>query len=771
MSRNGKGWLSIFLTLLFLLALLPASAAAATVVASGTCSSSYSSVSWSLDSDGLMTISGSGTMKNYIFSPGSYPPWYPRRAAIKALRVESGVTSIGSYAFGDCSSLASVSLADSVLEIGKSAFRGCTGLTDAAIPEGVRTLGCGAFEGCTSLTSIHIPASVTAIHDYVEVYNSDSAFQGCTSLTDITVSVDNPNFKDIGGVLFDKSETKLVAYPGGRSGAYAVPTSVITVGGNAFEGCVGLTEVSIPASVTSLGSYSTTDYCPFKGCTSLNSITIDSDNPNYSDIGGVLCSKDETELIRFPAGKTGSFVIPSSVTIVKNNAFEGCTGLTSVSIPAGVSIIRYNAFRGCTGLTEVSIPATVTSLGYGVFEGCTSLRSASISGGVTQIDYNTFKNCSSLTTVSIPDCVTSIGSYAFSGCGSLTGMLLPANLTGIGEYAFENCYSLTGMTIPDSVSEMGESVFSNCYRITAVTLPASLEYLNLSIFSLYSGLMEVHVGVNSARFADIDGVLFDKAMTKLLFYPGGRSGEYVIPDGVKTIAEGAFGDCPSLTVLTVPVSVTTIEDYSVGDCYSLTDVYYGGIHSEWERIVRLDYNHSLQNVTLHALIARGICGTDLIWSLDDNGVLMISGNGDMSPSASDSDWVNYVDRDAVRSIRFEEGVTSIYFMAFIGCSNLTEVSIPASVTSIGNSCFYNCVSLTGIHVSEDNPNYADIDGVLFNKDKTTLICCPGGRSGAYAIPAGTDAIANSAFSRCGLTVVRIPASVTAIQPSSFSACP
>jgi hypothetical protein len=390
---------------------------------------------------------------------------------------------------------------------------------------------------------------------------------------------------------------------------------------------------------------------------------------------------------------------------------------------------------------------------------------------VTQIDYNTFKNCSSLTTVSIPDCVTSIGSYAFSGCGSLTGMLLPANLTGIGEYAFENCYSLTGMTIPDSVSEMGESVFSNCYRITAVTLPASLEYLNLSIFSLYSGLMEVHVGVNSARFADIDGVLFDKAMTKLLFYPGGRSGEYVIPDGVKTIAEGAFGDCPSLTVLTVPVSVTTIEDYSVGDCYSLTDVYYGGIHSEWERIVRLDYNHSLQNVTLHALIARGICGTDLIWSLDDNGVLMISGNGDMSPSASDSDWVNYVDRDAVRSIRFEEGVTSIYFMAFIGCSNLTEVSIPASVTSIGKSCFYNCVSLTGIHVSEDNPNYADIDGVLFNKDKTTLICCPGGRSGAYAIPAGTDAIANSAFSRCGLTVVRIPASVTAIQPSSFSACP
>ena len=225
------------------------------IVDSGTCGAN---VTWTLDSNGTLTISGSGAMKDCA-SP-SESPWYNNRGQIKSVTIEQGVTSIGKGAFLYCSSLTSVSIPSSVTSIGNYAFQNCSSLISVTIPSGVTSIGDYAFENCSSLISVTIPNSVTSI--------GHLAFRGCSSLTDINVDPNNKYWCSVDGVLFSKDMKTLVAYPRGRAGAYKCPDGVTFIGDDAFVGCSSLTSVTIPNSVTSIGNSA------FYGCSSLTSVTI-----------------------------------------------------------------------------------------------------------------------------------------------------------------------------------------------------------------------------------------------------------------------------------------------------------------------------------------------------------------------------------------------------------------------------------------------------------------------------------------------------------------
>ena len=261
-----------------------------------------------------------------------------------------------------------------------------------------------AFYACSSLWGISIPESVKDI--------GGAAFSGCTSLTSITI-----------------------------------PDSVTSIGRYAFHSCSSLKSVTIPRSVTSI------DYQAFYGCSSLTSINVDINNQHYKSIDGNLYTKDGKTLIQYAIGKKGTdFVIPASVTKIRDSAFSGCTALSNVAIGNSVTLIEAYAFSGCTSLTSVNIPNSVTYIGSGVFSDCTALSNVAIGSSVTFIGDYAFSGCAALTSISIPNSVTSIPASVFSGCTQLESINIPESVTMIGYEAFYGC-NLTSINYNGTIDE------------------------------------------------------------------------------------------------------------------------------------------------------------------------------------------------------------------------------------------------------------------------------------------------------------------------------
>ena len=264
-----------------------------------------------------------------------------------------------------------------------------------------------------------------------------SAFEGCSSLTSLTIP---SSVTSIGSVAF--------AYSGLTS--LTIPSGVTSIGESTFYGCSGLINLTIPSSVTSIGNQA------FSGCSGLTSLTIPSGVTSIGRSAFSGCS-----------GLT-SLTIPSSVTSIGESAFWDCSGLTSLIILSSVTRISREAFRYCSGLTSLIIPSSVTSIDEQAFWGCSGLTSLTIPSSVTSIGYAAFYDCSSLTSLTIPSSVTSIGRSAFAGCSGLTSLTIPSGVTSIGEAAFSGCCGLTSLTIPSSVTSIDHNAFSGCSGLTSI---------------------------------------------------------------------------------------------------------------------------------------------------------------------------------------------------------------------------------------------------------------------------------------------------------------
>ena len=569
-----KRLLSFVLAVLMIASLLPATALAADIVKSGTCGAEGdgSNLTWTLDSEGVLTISGSGDMHDYDFPSA---PWYDSRSRVKSAVIADGVTSIGWDAFKGCTSLTSVTIPDSVTSIGWDAFEDCTSLTSVTIPDSVTRIGEQAFDGCKSLASVTIPDSVTSI--------GDGAFYCCDSLTGIWVAEGNSHYSsDASGVLFDKNMTALIQCPGRFFGAYTIPDSVTSIDNRAFYSCKSLTSVTIPNSVTIIGERA------FSYCTSLTSVTIPDSVTSIGEYAFAYCTS------------LTSVTIPDSVTSIGEYAFRDCTSLTSVTIPDSVTSIGDCAFQYCASLTSVTIPDSVTSIGDGAFYCCDSLTGIWVAEGnshyssdasgvlfdknmtaliqcpgrffgaytipdsVTSIDNRAFYSCKSLTSVTIPNSVTSIGDGAFYKCDSLTSVTIPDGVTSIDWCAFSDCTSLTSVTIPDSVTSIDVCAFDGCKSLTSVTIPNSVTSIGDCAFRDCTSLTSV-----------------------------------TIPNSVTSIGDCAFQYCASLTSVTIPDSVTSINNGAFYDCTSLTDVYYAGSEAQWKAIQISYGNDALLNANIH----------------------------------------------------------------------------------------------------------------------------------------------------------------------------
>ena len=540
-------------------------------------------VEWVMTLDGTLTISGTGAMQDYNYY-NNCVPWNSVCLQVKSVVIERGVSSIGEYAFSDCSSLTSVTIPNSVTSIGTFALNNCTSLTSVTIPNSVTSIGDCAFEHCDALTSVTIPSGVTSIgcsaFEYCDALTSvkisDSvtsigydAFYGCDALTDVyyggygvdwlkasgysTVvpSKTIVHFKDdlygkgecglnvnwvmtADGTLTISGKGRISNYndysnraPWYACGKYiksvVIESGVTGIGDEAFRNCEALTSVAIPNSVTTIGDGA------FSYCEALTGMTI-----------------------------------PGSVKTISGRAFSGCTSLRSVTIPNGVTVIDESLFYGCTSLTSVTIPKSVTSIGWSAFFRCSSLKSVNIPSSVTSIDCDAFSECTSLTSVTIPNGVTAIYGGVFSGCSSLTSVTIPNSVTSIGASSFKGCTSLTSVTIPNSVTAIYGNAFSGCTSLTSVTIPDSVTFIGSGVFKNCSALTEIR-----------------------------------LPSALETIRSETFSNCARLTSVTIPKSVTSIEEKAFYYCESLTDVYYDGTAADWAKLTVASGNGDLTNATLH----------------------------------------------------------------------------------------------------------------------------------------------------------------------------
>ena len=360
------------------------------IVDSGECSDQ---IRWTLDKNGVLTVSGTGDMPNYAMHSA---PWYSRYyKQIKSVVVESGIRTVGVNAFSGLPNLTTVTFAETVVALGENSFDGCQSLTQVNLPTSLQIIGSSAFAACEALKQIDLPqnlqvignsafyacAALETIQLPAQLQQIGSApFAGCTSLTGIWVDANNEYFSnDEKGVLFDKNKTTLCQAPGMLSGDYRIPEGVVTVMPGAFGNCGGLTALFIPATVQDF-----TGYCVHENG-NLSGIWADENSPyHWSDAYGVLYSKDKTHIVRAPEAITGSYTVENGVKTLDCQTFAYCNRLTDVIIPEGVTQILQGAFSRCDSLKTVTLPVSLEYIQNVVFWDTNALTDVYYAGTLEQ---------------------------------------------------------------------------------------------------------------------------------------------------------------------------------------------------------------------------------------------------------------------------------------------------------------------------------------------------------------------------------------------------
>ncbi|MDY6372562.1 MAG: leucine-rich repeat domain-containing protein [Bacteroidales bacterium] len=641
--------------------------------------------------------------------------------------IPSSVTSIGSSAFYDCTGLTSITIPSSVTSIGGNAFLGCTGLTSITIPSSVTSIGSGAFWGCTGLTSLTIGNSVTSIGPY--------SFRDCTGLTTVNFNADSCTIAGSNAYISDRAFNDCPNITSFNFGS-----NVKVIPSYLCYGMTGLTSITIPNSVTSIGEKA------FYGCTGLTA-------PVYNN----------TIFAQMPTTYAGSYSIPDGITTIRGNAFDGCNGLSSITIPSTVTYIGSNAFSNCRGLTTVNFNAdscTFAGSSYSPFNGCTyistfnfgsnvkvipsylcyglaGLTSVTIPNSVVSIGDDAFYGCTGLTSVTIPNSVTRIGTESFRGCTGLTSVTIPNSVVSIDSRAFSGCTGLTSVTISNSVTSIGSGAFSDCTGLTSVTIPSSVTSIGSRAFWDCTGLTTVNFNADSCT---LDGSSsYDRA-----FYGCNNITSFNFGSNVKVIPSYLCYGMTGLTSVTIGNSVASINTYAFGNCSGLTTVNFNADSCTYAG--GMGWNGALQRV--------------------------------------------FHDCNNITSFNFGSNVKVIPSYLCYGMTGLTSVTIPESVTSIGNDAFENCTGLTAVNFnaanctlagsssSSSSPFYGCNNITSFNfgsnvKVIPSYLCY--GMTGltSVTIPDSVISLGYQAFWGCtGLTTVNFNADScsTVSSTATFSGC-
>jgi hypothetical protein len=632
---------------------------------------------------------------------------------------------IDDNSFNDCVGLTSIVIPETVDSIGFQAFAGCKKLKTIHLKNKKIKLGRDVFAGCESLpvydnlryadfiligpfdknffSVMHLRGVSMSPSPHLSSYKikngtkiiSPEAFSSCEELESIII----PSSVEVIGPDAFKNCTKL--------NKIMLPDSLKIIGIQAFKGCSSLESIRIPASVISIGKYNYPNFHvygeeipglsnvmlraevgksyddPFSECNGLNRIEVADGNKIYD-------SRDNCNALIETASNTllhgcKSTIIPETVKSIGPSAFEGCSGLFSISFPESITSIDDYAFRLCTNLKKIDLPSSIKSIGRAAFLGC-DLNEMYIPKSVMQISYDSFlnrndkfsisvaegnqiydsrNNCNAIIESStntlifgcantvIPSSVTSIGESAFSYCTALSTIEIPLSVTSIRESAFFACSGLTSIDIPSSVKTIASNAFGNCSNLKSVRLSESIETIgnaafagcsNIESISLPDSLSEIQAALfrGCVDMAEITIPESVKSIGSIAFDGCTKLKSVILPKNLEKIGAGAFANCSELVQMNIPENVNTIGSESFNGCKNLT------------------------SITL----------PDSITEISKN---VFKGCA------------------YLKSINLPNSVKTIESGAFNGCASIKQITIPVSVASIYVDAFEGCTDLKELY--------------------------------------------------------------------------
>ena len=652
---------------------------------------------------------------------------------LQKVNLPETLTIIGNAAFFNCTKLNNIFLPHSLSKIGDNAFKRCVNITKITLPNHTTTIGNKAFSDCVNLNELHLGSelktikfqafygchSIDSIHISSLVENiEEQAFTNCNHLTQITVDQNNSHYTSIDGILYNKAKTVLITYPTAKNYELIIPRGVTEISDFAFFLAANLSKVTIPNSVTRIG------HCAFLGCKSLNSISI-----------------------------------PSSVKFIGMQAFSKCRALTTIYAYPSTPIhfgLTDNIFTGinktncklyvASGAVEAYKSASLWKDFINVADGrIINIVAGTLASTLSDEEMNTLAKLTITGTMDARDfrCLrdsmpklgeinlSGISIKAYNGEGGTFASDASYPVNEIPQFAFDNGITgksnLKNIILPASATSIGNNAFSGS-SLSTITITPNINLIRSNAFINCNQLLSIIVDPKNNNFSSLDGVLFNKNQSNIILYPAAKTGSYTIPEKVITFEKNAFSGCKELSSLSIPSTMMAIKNGAFEGCSKLT---HYTVHPDNPKFAAQD----------------GVLFNKSITALID------------FPKAK------------MGTYSIPTTIIAIMNNAFASCVGLTSITIPYTVNNIGTNVFKSCVLLNEINVDKDNSNFASQNGVLYNKEMTTLLECPKAKTGELTIADSVQIIGDNAFSECiKLTGLTLSKSLKTIGNEAFSGC-
>ena len=582
------------------------------------------------------------------------------------------------------------------------------------IPDEVLAVSASALKGCSKVEKLCIGEKLDS-GDVEEPAIYEYTLDDCTSLKEIVVASGNSVYTSEDGVMYNKEKTNIYMYPKGKQGFYTMPNTITAIRTEVFVNCKGLTGISVGNQVNKI--------LDFTGCENLEDVQMAESCKSYSSSDGMIFDKEKTMLLFCAPGKKGACTVPDTVEEVKLNCFKDCKKITSLSINTKVLDI---GLQQCDSLETLELGKNVTDDEdlWQYFRG-KSLKTITVDednkdfSSKSGILYNKKKTeliaCPAGKTgkVTIPNTVKTLRTYSFADCTGVTTVNFSTKLATIGIKAFSGCTGLTTISLPSTTKTINDGAFDYCTKLKKIVIPAGIDTIDWTLFRCCKSLKNIKVDAGNEKYCSVDGIVYNKKKTEVVFCGEGKSGKITMPSTVTTIGESAYYYCTKITGITFSKKVTQIKPAAFWGCSGLKSISLpskltyieSGTFNACYKLKKVTFPSTLKTIDSLAFNAcyrlKSVTIPKKVTIIDDSAFeecVNLNKVTIKSTVLTELGEAAFSSCPSLATMTLPSSVKTIGKYAFSGCAALTKINIPSKVTSLSTGVFSYCTSLTALTI-------------------------------------------------------------------------